>query len=413
MHLIYNFCIVLYGKLIAVFSLFDPKAKDWVRGRGRANIWHSLPKNKEVYWFHCASLGEFDQGLPIMKELKSKVKDAYIVVTFFSPSGMNHFHKRDHCVDSAYYLELDTKKNARNFIEFFQPKAAFFVKYEFWANYIFEAKKKGVKLFSVSAVFRSNQIYFKWYGSFFRKILRSFDFFYLQTKESKELLNSIGFSNTVVSGDSRYDKVHENYLMMKNKTLQNKSEMDDVFIKFLDGKKAIVIGSSWPVEEKMALQFIIDNPDRKFILAPHDISESHIKQITSTSSLNIVRYTDFDAFQQSNNCLLLDTIGHLSTAYHYGSMAFIGGGFSGKLHNILEPSVFGLPTFFGPNVKKFPEAELFLKNKISFKVENLNDIEKTVDFIDENSKELKIKTQDFVVSLTGASQKIINHYLNL
>ena len=147
MHLIYNFCIFLYGKLIAVFSLFDPKAKDWVRGRGKGNVWNPIPKNNHLYWFHCASLGEFDQGLPIMKELKSKVEDAYILVTFFSPSGMNHFHKRDHCVDSAYYLELDSKKNAREFISFFQPKAAFFVKYEFWANYIFEAKKEGLNYF--------------------------------------------------------------------------------------------------------------------------------------------------------------------------------------------------------------------------------------------------------------------------
>ena len=413
MHLIYNFCIFLYGKLIAIFSLFDPKAKAWIKGRGRANTWQSLPKNKEVYWFHCASLGEFDQGLPIMKELKSRIKDAYIVVTFFSPSGMNHFHKRDHCVDSAYYLELDTKNNARDFIEFFQPKTAFFVKYEFWANYIFEAQKRGVKLFSVSAVFRQNQIYFKWYGYFFRKILRSFDFFYLQTTESEELLKSIGFSNFVVSGDSRYDKVYENYLLMKNKTLKNSTKMDEIFIEFLEGEKAIIIGSSWPIEEEMAIQFIMNNPARKFILAPHDVSENRINQLTSNSSFNFVKFTDFDKLQESHNCLILDTIGHLSTAYYYGSMAFIGGGFSGNLHNILEPSVFGLPTFFGPNINKFPEAKLFLKNKISFKVENLNDIEYTVGFIDENSNELKIKTQDFVVSLTGASQKIINHYLNL
>ncbi len=415
MHLIYNFCIFLYGKLIAVFSLFDPKAKEWVRGRGKGNVWNPIPKNKHLYWFHCASLGEFDQGLPIMKELKSKVEDAYILVTFFSPSGMNHFHKRDHCVDSAYYLELDSKKNAREFISFFQPKAAFFVKYEFWANYIFEAKKRGVKLLSVSAVFRSNQIYFKWYGSFFRKILNSFDFFYLQTKESKELLNKIGFTNVFVSGDSRYDKVFENYQSMKNKNVQDLNKMDEVFVGFLEGEKAIIIGSSWPVEEEMAIQFINKNPKRKFILAPHDVSKNHINQITSNPSLNCIKFTDFDKVQysNSNNCLLLDTIGHLSTAYHYGSMAFIGGGFSGKLHNILEPSIFGLPTFFGPNIKKFPEAELFLKNKISFKVENLNDIENTVSLIDENVNELKIKTQEFVFSLTGASEKIVTHYLSL
>ena len=415
MYLIYNFCIFLYGKLIEVFSLFDPKAKDWVRGRGKGNVWNSIPKNKNLYWFHCASLGEFDQGLPIMKELKSKVEDVYILVTFFSPSGMNHFHKRDHCVDSAYYLELDTQKNAREFMRFFQPKAAFFVKYEFWANYIFEAKKRGVMLLSVSAVFRSNQIYFKWYGSFFRKILKSFDFFYLQTKESKELLNKFGFTNVFVSGDSRYDKVFENYQSMKNKNFQYTKEIDEVFVSFLEGKKAIIIGSSWPVEEEIAIQFIKRNPERKFILAPHDVSDNHINQITSNPSFNCIKFTDFNKlrYSNSNNCLLLDTIGHLSSAYHYGSMAFIGGGFSGKLHNILEPSVFGLPTFFGPNIKRFPEADLFLKNKISFTVENLNDFENTVDFIDENANELKIKTQEFVFSLTGASQKIVKHYLSL
>ena len=239
MHLLYSIGIQLYGVAIRVASLFNPKAKKWLDGR---KDWEKdLPtlKDKNVIWFHCASLGEFDQGLPLMEKIKTHSSDCFLLVTFFSPSGFEHYHKREHPADHVCYLPLDTPRNAKKFIQHFAPTQTFFVKYEFWGNYILEAKKGGSKLYAISGLFRANQRFFKWYGGFFRTILKQFDHFFVQNEASKTLLSTIGLDNVTVSGDSRFDRVIENRKRAKTNELLEAFKGDD---------QLVIIGSSWPAD---------------------------------------------------------------------------------------------------------------------------------------------------------------------
>ena len=396
MHLLYNIAVLIYGCALRVASLFHPKAKKWVVGR--ANYFEKLPEIEasNVIWFHCASLGEFDMALPLMNLLKEKHANCYLLVTFFSPSGMEHYQKRKNSVDLAIYLPIDTPKNARRFIQHFHPEKAFFVKYEFWSNYIFEAKKQHIQVFSLSCLFRENQRFFSWYGSFFRKTLHAIDFFYTQDEASNILLTSIGIRNFICVGDTRYDRVIENKLLLeKNERISN----------FLMGEKAIILGSTWPKDEILLAPFILKNPKQKFILAPHAIDEKHIVSIEKILYGRTSRYTD----GKNNQVLLLNTIGHLASAYSYGKIAYIGGGFTGKLHNILEPSVFGLPVLFGPKFKKFPEAKQFIENKIGFTISTSEEFESTTTAIEQDLVEISARTADLVIQNTGASKKIVSH----
>ncbi len=409
MYFLYNIAIYVYGALIALAAFLGvQKAKEWKKGRRlERKKWKSIDKNKKVFWFHCASLGEFDQGNVLMQKIKSKETNAFILLTFFSPSGMNHYSKREHCVDAAYYLPLDTLSNAKEFVSFFSPQVAFFVKYEFWANHIIHAKKSGVKIFCVAALFRRKQVFFKWYGGFFRQILNAFDFIYVQNKESKLLIESIGLKNVLIVGDTRYDSVYKNCLSM-TESQKEENNTNGVFDKFLLGEKAIIIGSSWPKEESLIIPYIKNNSDKKFIIAPHDVSKKHIRNICDQLKDNVVKYTDFTE-QKGKNCLLVDTIGHLTNAYFYGEMAFIGGGFSGSLHNILEPAVFGLPTFYGPNINKFPEAIEFINQGIGFIVTDQKSLEIVIDKIDANLNELTKQTKEVIKSKIGAAELTYSH----
>ena len=412
MHFLYNFAIHFYWFLIFIASLFGvEKAKKWILGRkNKFKNWLLIPSDKTIYWFHCASLGEFDQGSPLMHKVKSKDPKAFILVTFFSPSGMENFSKRDHCVDASYYLPIDTPKKAKEFMDFFKPNFAFFIKYEFWVNHILSAKKNGVKVFCVSGIFRDNQVFFKWYGTFLRKILFEFDFLFLQNSKSESLLHQIGIKNTLVCGDTRYDTVKDKFLKMQDKEEQN-GFSNKIISSFLKSKKAIIIGSSWPKEESLIIPYIKNNPDQKFILAPHDISEKHLKNIMMQLKENVVTFTDYKSMPNAN-CLLLDTIGHLSSAYFYGKMAFIGGGFSGKLHNILEPAVFGLPTFYGPLFHKFPEAKEFVKSGIGFVVRDYRSMLTTIQKIDTDIDALTLKTKSHMDLKLGATEMIYQHFIS-
>ena len=396
MHQLYNIAVLVYASALRVASLFHPKAKKWVVGR--ANYFDKLPEitASKVVWFHCASLGEFDMALPLMNLLKEKQPNCYLLVTFFSPSGMEHYQKRKNCVDLAIYLPIDTPRNARRFIQHFHPEKAFFVKYEFWSNYIFEAKKQHIQVFSLSCLFRKNQRFFKWYGSFFRKTLHAIDFFYTQNKASGLLLNSIGISNFICSGDTRYDRVIENKLLL---------EKNERITRFLLGEKAIILGSTWPKDEKFLTPFILNNPQQKFIIAPHIIDENHLVSIEKLLHGRTSRYTD----ENSNQVLLFNTIGHLASAYAYGKIAYVGGGFTGKLHNILEPSVFGLPVLFGPKFKKFPEATQFIEHGIGFTISTAEAFEKTITTIEKNLDEISAKAADLVIQNTGSSKKVLSH----
>ena len=403
MHALYNFAIRLYGIAIFIFSFFNKKAKSWINGRKnwKKQI-ENLPQN--VIWFHCASLGEFDQGLPVMKEMKLIYPNHFLLVTFFSPSGMDHYHKRNHCVDLAIYLPLDTRQNAIDFLKLTHPKIGVFVKYEFWANYILEAKKQNIKIVSIATILRRNQIYFKAYGSFFRNMLHSIDYFFVQNEATKTLLNSIKIENVVVVGDTRFDNVLANKRNFEFK-LENSSTKPRVFHDFLNGKKAIIFGSSWQPEEAILEESLSFLKNEKIILAPHDVSESNVARLVKKFGNIAIRYTQFENYNQQS-ILILDTISHLSTAYYFGKVAFVGGGFSGQLHNILEPAVFGLPVFFGPKHSKFPEAANFIEEGFAFHVESATEFIAKLAFVSENQAELSQKAIDFIDTQKGAAAKI-------
>jgi len=400
MKVLYNIGIYLYGISLIILSPFHRKAKSWVNGRKK--YFKNLPKitSENVYWFHCASLGEFDQALPVMNAFKEKDPSIFILVTFFSPSGFEHYHKREHQVDFACYLPLDTKSNASRFIKHFNPKNVFFVKYEFWANYIFEAKRNNAKLFSISSLFRKNQAYFRPKAKFFPSILKQFDYFFVQNKESFELLNSIGIKKCIVSGDTRFDRVIEN----KKNLIHN-----DIIKEFKNNKTTFVIGSSWFPDESILIP-IINNQifDFNFIIAPHDISENHIQQIIKTLKVPFVRYTNKSKTSKTNstNVLILDSIGQLANAYNYGDIAYIGGGFSGKLHNILEPTVFGLPVIFGPKHNRFPEASFFLENKIAKSIHNEKELIDAIKEFEKSFPILKSQIINIIEKQKGAASKI-------
>jgi 3-deoxy-D-manno-octulosonic-acid transferase len=388
-----------------MFSFFNKKANSWIKGRKNCRKQlENLPQN--LIWFHCASLGEFDQGLPVMKEMKLIYPNHFLLVTFFSPSGMEHYHKRNHCVDLAIYLPLDTPQNAKLFIRLVRPKLAVFVKYEFWANYILEAKKQNLKLVSIATILRKNQIYFKAYGSFFRSILQSIDYFFVQNDATKILLNSIEIENVVVVGDTRFDNVLANKRNFEFK-LENSSTKPRVFHDFLNGKKAIIFGSSWQPEEAILEESLSFLKNEKIILAPHDVSESNVARLVKKFGNIAIRFTQFENYNQQS-ILILDTIGHLSTAYYFGKVAFVGGGFSGQLHNILEPAVFGLPVFFGPKHSKFPEAEIFIEEGFAFPVESASEFIERLNFVSENDKSLSKKASEFIEKQKGAAKRIVN-----
>ena len=403
MKLLYNISNIGYYLIIKIAQLFNKKGKLFINGR--KNQWKiitSLQTNEKVYWFHCASLGEFDQGIPVMNELKRKFPKSIIVVTFFSPSGMENYHKRKHSADYFYYLPIDTPINAKRFIERINPTAIFFIKYEFWLNYIFEAKKRNIPLYSISCILRPNQIYFKNYGNYFKKGLQAFTHFFVQNEETKKLLNNININNVTITGDTRFDKVIENKKLV---------QQDEIIESFLDKQKAIILGSSWLVEEELFLEYYTKNSSDKVIIAPHDISENHLLTIEKLFQNQIIRYSKYTN-TTDKNILLIDSIGKLANAYSYGKIAFIGGGFTGKLHNTLEPIVFGLPVIFGPKHSKFPEAEKFIYEGIGFEINSSSDLKDAIQKINNNLDQLQIICSESIANSAGAASKIIQSLYN-
>lgn len=395
MRFFYTLGVLGYGLAIRCASLFSSKAKSWLIGR--KNFWNKLPEidSKNLVWFHCASLGEFDQGLPLMKKIKEEQPTSYLLVTFFSPSGFEHYHKREHPADFVCYLPLDTPKNATRFIRHFHPKTAFFVKYEFWGNYIESAHASGTKLFNVSGLFRPKHRFFKWYGGYFRRILGLFTHFFVQDERSKELLNGIDLKNVSIIGDTRFDRVIEN----KQKAVDN-----PIIEQFRNGEDLFVIGSSWSVDETVLFPWI-NRTNQKILIAPHSIDEKHLREIEQRCTRKSVRYTQWNE-NEIFEVLILDTIGHLASAYRSGKMAYVGGGFTGSLHNILEPAVFGLPVLFGPKHHRFPEAERFIQEGFGFSIETTDQFEAKLIEIQENYNDISASERRFVEENAGATAKI-------
>jgi 3-deoxy-D-manno-octulosonic-acid transferase len=326
-----------------IASTFHPKAKKWIEGRKENRPPDTF--GKPVLWIHCASLGEYDMAIPVISRLKTVHSDHFFLVTFFSPSGVEHYKKRGELVDGACYLPIDRPKKIKAFLAHFNPTLLILVKYEFWPNLIDAVSSKGIPIVSINTVLRKNQRYFKWYGGLFRSTLRKVNFFYVLNAKTSLLLSDIGITQWKITGDTRYDRLVEH----KKSAAKNKRIEE-----FLAGEKAIIIGSSWPADERIILPLISTFKQHKFILAPHEIDENHLSSIEDQLQGLTQRFTQQN--DPSKPVLLMNTIGHLTSAYSHGKIAYIGGAFSGKLHNILEPMVYYIPLIFGPNIARNPEA---------------------------------------------------------
>ncbi|MCF4101942.1 3-deoxy-D-manno-octulosonic acid transferase [Gillisia sp. M10.2A] len=378
---------------------------------GRKNTFSILnskiQQKDRVIWFHVASLGEFEQGLPIIEVVKNIYPQHKIVLSFFSPSGYE-VKKNTPIADAVVYLPLDTRRNVRLFLELAHPEMSFFVKYDFWPNYLNELKKRNIPSFLISGGFSANQLFFKSYGKWMRKSLTSFQHFFVQNESSKVLLNSIGFQNVNVSGDTRFDRV-SNQLKQDNKL--------DFIEDFKENKTCIVAGSTWPEDEAMLQEFINNSsPEVKFIIAPHNIKAEQIQKFKNSLNKRTVLYSEKQGKELSSyQVFIIDTIGLLSKIYSYGDIAFVGGatGTTG-LHNILEPATFGIPIIIGSNYSKFPEAIELQKLAGLYSVKNTKEfqdiLQKLLKDVDFRQKTGMIAGH-FISSNTGATQ-VIKTYLN-
>lgn len=398
MIIFYRLSILLYGFAIKVAAIFNKKAALWISGRKL--FFENLPPitTERVQWFHCASLGEFEQARPLIESWNEKYPEDFILVTFFSPSGYE-IQKDYSMADYVCYLPLDTRKNADRFVKHFNPTNVFFIKYEFWLNFIDAANRNNTKLYSVSTLLRPNQRFFKWYGGIFRKRLSYFSHFFVQNEATADLLSSIRINNKTVTGDTRFDRVY-------NRTV-NHSE-NNLIANWLTKEKAFVIGSSWPVDESFLIPFI-NSYNGKVIIAPHEVNEKHIEQIEAQLSSVYEKYTSVSKLiKPETKVLILDCIGVLADAYKYGEIAYVGGAFGSGLHNILEPAAFGLPVIFGPKHKKFPEAQLFIDKKVGFSISDADQFEASYKKVQKNIYPIQQQLEKLIQANLGATDKIID-----
>jgi len=353
-----------------------------------------------IVWVHCSSLGEFEQGRPIIEKLKSRDPDSKILLTFFSPSGYE-IRKDFKGVDWVFYLPMDSRSNAKSFIDIIQPSLVVFVKYDYWYYYLAECKKRKIPLVMISAIFRKEQPFFKWYGPLHRSMLKCFSHFFVQDKESSNLLNSVGITNVTVSGDTRFDRVIE--------IAENFKPIDEIE-KFCSDSQVFVAGSTWPSDEKIIKEAVTDFPDLKIIIAPHEIHEVHLNQLKQIFP-QAVLYSQFTTHHSPSNILIIDNIGMLSRLYYYATITYIGGGFDKGIHNTLEAGVYGKPVIFGPNYKKFKEAIGLIEAGGGISVNSSNELSYHLKGLLSDKKELEETSKrsfDFVQQNKGATEKIMN-----
>ncbi len=359
MGVIYNIVIVIYKILIRVVSPFNSKARQWLDGRRgwEERLRSEFIGNEGPVWVHCASLGEFEQGRPVIEKLKEKYPSKKILVTFFSPSGYE-IMKNWPVADYICYLPADTPSEASKFLEIVKPGIVIFVKYEFWNNFIAAIYKRSVPLYLISAIFRTDQYFFRWYGGFFRKQLKRFSRIFVQDNDSALLLRSIGIENVTLSGDTRFDRVAR---------IADSAKQIQIIEEFAGSEKVFLAGSSWPADEEIIASYINANPGRmKWIFAPHEIDPSNIKRLGSLLNVKTVKYSSPGNRPEDARVLIIDNIGLLSSAYRYACIAEVGGGFGKGIHNILEPACWGIPVLFGPDHKKFREAKELLEGGGAF-----------------------------------------------
>jgi len=349
MRLLYNLGILGYGAAAGLMSLFNEKAGQWVNGRKgwKAYLRQKIAAGEKYIWIHCASLGEFEQGRPVIEEFGKSMPEYRILLTFFSPSGYE-IRKNYPGADIVCYLPLDTPWNAASFVSIVSPSMAVFVKYEFWNNFIRVLNKKAIPLYLVSGIFRAGQHFFRWYGAFFRKILFRFSHIFVQDERSFKLLRGIGLQNVSLAGDTRFDRVVE---------IAGSAGEIPLLDNFRGGEKLFLAGSSWKPDEEIIARYVNRDPMKmKWVFAPHEIDESNIARLEALFSTTVVRFSRLTKENSGSSVLIIDNIGMLSSAYRYAFIAAIGGGFGKGIHNILEAACWGVPVMFGPNYTNFREA---------------------------------------------------------
>ena len=350
---IYSIIVSIAGLLLRIIAFFAPKIKLFVAGRKDVfpTLITKIKPNDKTIWFHAASLGEYEQGLPVIEKIKEKYPSHKIVLSFFSPSGYE-VRKNNPIADVTVYLPLDTQKNAAKFIDLVHPEMVFFIKYEFWPNYLNELKKRNTPTYLISGIFREKQAFFKWYGGFYRKALDTFTYFFVQNENSLQLLHQLGKEKAIISGDTRFDRVAS--ILERDNTL-------DFIAEFKNNKTTIVAGSTWAKDEELLLNYINSNTataDTKFIIAPHNIKPDQIQQLKNSCTKKVILFSEKENKNLADyDVLIIDTVGILTKIYSYADIAYVGGGFGNPgVHNILEPATFRIPIIIGPNYSHFAEA---------------------------------------------------------
>lgn len=404
MRFFYTIGIRIYYVIAFVYSIFNQKANLWVKGRKHlfTKIQDNIKGANNIYWFHVSSLGEFEQGRPIMEELKKQDPNLKILLTFFSPSGYE-IRKNYTGADFIFYLPLDTRKNAKRFIKMVNPLAAVFIKYEFWYHYLHALYQNQIPIYLVSAIFRPKQAFFKWYGKWFRKMLRFYSIIYVQDEQSKKLLSSVKIPQVEVAGDTRFDRVASIASQAKSIPLV------EVFTK---GKPVFIGGSTWPKDEEILAKFMNQSQyDWKFIFAPHEIDKVHIQKLETLINKPVIRFSEAKEDTASNaNVLIIDNIGMLSSLYKYARIAYIGGGFGAGIHNILEAAVFGVPVIFGPNYHKFKEARELIDVKGAFSINSYDECSALINILISDQKlrdQAASNAAGYVKKNTGATAKVL------
>ena len=410
---LYNLFVHLSEFILKIIVLFSPKIKLFIDGR--KDVFKILasainPKDKTL-WFHAASLGEYEQGLPVMEKIKLQFPNHKIILTFFSPSGYE-VRKNNTVADVTVYLPIDTKVNAKEFLRLIHPELVFFIKYEFWPNYLNELNNLGIKTYLISGIFRENQAFFSWYGGFYRNALKTFDYFFVQNESSKKLLQSIGYNNVKVSGDTRFDRVVS--ILERDNSL-------DFIEQFKDNTTTIVIGSSWPKDESFLVNFINQtNAVVKFIIAPHNIKSDQIQELKNSITKKTILFSDVgtnrDLSLHEYDIFIIDTIGILTKIYSYADIAYVGGGFGNPgVHNILEPATFGIPIVVGPNYSHFAEAIALVHQEGCISINTQPELNETLNNLISNEDIRHEKghiCETFVQMNIGATDVILRHILN-
>ncbi|MEJ7557644.1 MAG: glycosyltransferase N-terminal domain-containing protein [Pedobacter sp.] len=394
---LYNIGIHLYGLIVKIFSLFNSKAALFVKGRANLleNVSKTIDPNQKHIWFHFASLGEFEQGRPVLEKIKQAYPDKGVIITFFSPSGYE-IRKDYPGADGIFYLPLDTYNNAQKLIKAFNPAMAIFTKYEYWYHYFNTLAQKKVPILIISSIFRPSQIYFKWYGGLNRKILSYVSHFFVQNEESRNLLKQINFTNVTVSGDTRFDRVAEN--------AQSPKQLE-IIKSFAKGRKVFIAGSTWPADEQLISELAKTNTDWRFIIAPHEIDQNHISSI---QKLFPDSATYSNASAKETQILIIDNIGLLSSIYQYGDIAYIGGGFGVGIHNTLEAAAFGMPVIFGPNYQRFQEAKDLIKLGSAKSISNIEELRQAFESLTSSSQAGNI-AGEYVNEHKGSTEKILQY----